>query len=111
MRGRGWLIAVVLVSCKKSPADRVETARATTTSESVRDAPAPSSTSATPAFDLTAFVRGHYGERCLRDLAVCGDIAYLPCDSAVDGPAYHLRAHHGPAISSCRGRCSPTHGE
>ena len=64
-----------------------------------------------PAFVVHAVVLRRYGNGCLHDLEVCGEVIYLPCDAAVDGPAYYLRAADGSQISKCGGACWHPHGD
>jgi hypothetical protein len=56
-----------------------------------------------PPFDLDAYVRAHY-PGC-KGPEVCGDLAYVDCNAAADGPAYYLRKRDGTEISACGGRC------
>lgn len=53
--------------------------------------------------DLDAFVAKNY-PNCSKAV-VCGNLAYVDCHSAVDGPAYYLNGKTGTRISTCGGAC------
>jgi hypothetical protein len=53
--------------------------------------------------DIEAYAKKHY-PNCKAPV-VCGDLAYVDCDAAADGPAYYLRRGTGALISACGGSC------
>lgn len=58
---------------------------------------------------IAAYVKEHY-PNCSAPV-LCGDLAYVDCGSAVDGPSYYLEKKTGKRISACGGACWIPQGE
>jgi hypothetical protein len=100
------LFIVASVGCRAPTPERIERDKPPTTT------PAP--TPPSPPDDaerVKALVKQH-GDACVHNkVDRCGDLLFMACDQAVDGPSFYVRVSTGQDISRCGGACWHPRGE